>query len=1014
MVRKFVLAALSLWLLVNASGALAINEQTEKVIDGAEATSVRANGNRIFRYLLTPESKISYPFSNDTVGYTYYDYQHNDSQRRQMTTGFDGILHFTWMNSMVPDTGNVRYVDYNSLNNSGSWGWVGGMHVTPIMARGGFSTIDVLPDSREVIAYHRFTSYDWYTAVSIEKSTPGLGQFNHYDIPDSQDYGRWDQLRWPFVACSKVGDTAYIHLTNFSEISGAGYVRCFEDPISPETLQCQSPGWPQPIKVRPDVRLIPNKLLYQFTAGKYFHNVAAPVVTSPVSAKTAIAMVGADQFGEVYYVQSNNNGDDWMAGSNLSPIRITNYEANNWRDYWTLYSEIAAIYDYNDVLHVIWTTCDAKNVNSRTLWHWSSDTGIRKVTSNLVTSDCGAWNYGIAKMTMGVGSVPFDTAYNYLYVLYTRFSDNDVSAGGFANGDLALNVSSNGGLTWGPDINLTNTNSNGCMPNNCQSEHWASISERVDSFLNVQYVYDRDAGGIPQGEGTFTNNPIRHFKVYRHLVTPIPRKIHSPTSMEEPIRWAPNGGSKSDTLRFENTGTADLYVKISGPSFLLATPNDFIVPEGEVRNVNLVFSGAGLADTFLVDSLLIASNDSLVGGGAVYIDTEWVRVSFVVSDSFYYVEYDTCKRGPRLVVSNVDNIGAHSDSAGMFYKGLNYLLNGSAVMVTNQVSGYGNKGYSWFQSRADFVPEGHLIKTDYPNLKTTVYTGKSALNNWSVSPSSDFSVHWAWIGWTTWSKIVQFDWVPGRLHAVLIKNWWIPSLPPKWWMDVSSTLPLGGYFGIAGDWDVTADYFRRNKGGIIDSLNLVYLRQDTVIADKYYGGFQFLGSYTKTGSGTTNYAAPFAMHVGNNITQIDPFQGYNDDSLWKYMSRQGNFIMQDSAQDLNIIISAVEMLNPDTSTEIGVNYAAIISDSGSADLIRQAATLKKVKSGDSNSDGKLTVTDVVYLVNYLFKGGTEPWLLLSDCNNDQKVTVSDVVYLVNYLFKGGPVPVTPSAFAKPF
>jgi len=65
-----------------------------------------------------------------------------------------------------------------------------------------------------------------------------------------------------------------------------------------------------------------------------------------------------------------------------------------------------------------------------------------------------------------------------------------------------------------------------------------------------------------------------------------------------------------------------------------------------------------------------------------------------------------------------------------------------------------------------------------------------------------------------------------------------------------------------------------------------------------------------------------------------------------------------------------------------------------------------VKCGDANGDGKITVSDVVYLVNYLFKGGPAPKPFESgEANCDGKVTVSDVVYLVNYLFKGGPVPV---------
>ena len=61
--------------------------------------------------------------------------------------------------------------------------------------------------------------------------------------------------------------------------------------------------------------------------------------------------------------------------------------------------------------------------------------------------------------------------------------------------------------------------------------------------------------------------------------------------------------------------------------------------------------------------------------------------------------------------------------------------------------------------------------------------------------------------------------------------------------------------------------------------------------------------------------------------------------------------------------------------------------------------------GDANMDKKTSVSDVIFLINYLFKGGPAPIPeYLGDVNCDGKVTVSDVVYLINYLFKGGPAP----------
>jgi hypothetical protein len=65
--------------------------------------------------------------------------------------------------------------------------------------------------------------------------------------------------------------------------------------------------------------------------------------------------------------------------------------------------------------------------------------------------------------------------------------------------------------------------------------------------------------------------------------------------------------------------------------------------------------------------------------------------------------------------------------------------------------------------------------------------------------------------------------------------------------------------------------------------------------------------------------------------------------------------------------------------------------------------------GDANKDGEINVSDVIYLINYLFIDGPEPvplWIV-GDVNCDIKVDVSDVVYLINYLFINGPEPCNP-------
>ncbi len=65
-------------------------------------------------------------------------------------------------------------------------------------------------------------------------------------------------------------------------------------------------------------------------------------------------------------------------------------------------------------------------------------------------------------------------------------------------------------------------------------------------------------------------------------------------------------------------------------------------------------------------------------------------------------------------------------------------------------------------------------------------------------------------------------------------------------------------------------------------------------------------------------------------------------------------------------------------------------------------------AGDVNSDNLVDVSDVIFLANYLLKGGPSPNpLFLGDVNCDGKINLADVIYLANYLIKGGPAPCTP-------
>jgi hypothetical protein len=67
-------------------------------------------------------------------------------------------------------------------------------------------------------------------------------------------------------------------------------------------------------------------------------------------------------------------------------------------------------------------------------------------------------------------------------------------------------------------------------------------------------------------------------------------------------------------------------------------------------------------------------------------------------------------------------------------------------------------------------------------------------------------------------------------------------------------------------------------------------------------------------------------------------------------------------------------------------------------------------AGDTNADGLFTSSDIIYLVNYVFKSGP-PTVVPghADVNCSGTVTSADIIQLVNFIFKSGVPPCSHSA-----
>jgi hypothetical protein len=115
----------------------------------------------------------------------------------------------------------------------------------------------------------------------------------------------------------------------------------------------------------------------------------------------------------------------------------------------------------------------------------------------------------------------------------------------------------NGGHDWKAPVNVTATATPGGTPGNCLSENWANMAKKVTTKLNVVYIKDLDAGGIPQSEGTWQLDPVIYQGVpVDSILTGLTVDVTPTGSTTVP----PGGGSVPYTLTIQNTGTRILHL----------------------------------------------------------------------------------------------------------------------------------------------------------------------------------------------------------------------------------------------------------------------------------------------------------------------------------------------------------------------------------------------------------------------------------------------------------------------
>jgi hypothetical protein len=442
----------------------------------------------------------------DTVSVTQLDIQIQCTSGSRMAVDTNGGSHFTWMEYVGPQ---ARGIYYAYIDPSGN------MPEPPqAVGSGGFSQIAVNSAGQPGIVFHALAESLFYYAGDVMHLVPYRGLW------PTLSYDRSNRVHVVFGRISPQAN----HIIRYTRSDDGGV------------------NWSALVDV--DTSEVPSYL----------------VTSSPVSDKVAIVYANAfdsvNQWSnDIFYIQSLD-GVTWDFAN--GKVNVTGY--GNDTDSIAAYADLDAVYDYNDNLHMVWHTVTMQGTgitNRNSIFHADqvSESIVEIVRSddNWANCDAGAWNLYLSKMSLSVHPS------NALVITYTRFSPNDCSSGGYANGDIFMQHSPDG-ILWSEPSNITYSPSPNCLAGDCDSDHWPSAAERIDDFLHLFYINDKDAGGYVQGEGEVTLNPLLYLRFpYDQLDTGEPIQI--------PVNFAllqnyPNPFNAQTTISFDLTqaGRARLEV----------------------------------------------------------------------------------------------------------------------------------------------------------------------------------------------------------------------------------------------------------------------------------------------------------------------------------------------------------------------------------------------------------------------------------------------------------------------
>ncbi len=423
-------------------------------------------------------------------------------------------------------------------------------------------------------------------------------------------------------------------------------------------------------------------------------------------------------------------------------------------------------------------------------------------------------------------------------------------------------------------------------------------------------------------------------------------------------------------------------------------------PSLTVLNGSVSFGTLNEGDTLRsTDSIKVIVSDTITEGTVLSLDFQITGTSYSSSSKLYFVVEPKTARmiathNNNRVQFSVSNFGTYGMGTGSFFPAggagfklddsSNYLYESGLMIVAS--SGYISDGVrcAAVEPDGDFrVKPGGNLQLLEPGYKAPQETFSIFSDERAENP----------IGVSIVQQSFSYDDV-GYDNFVIM----------RYIISNDNAFPLNLVrIGLYCDWDVIS--YPANAGGwdSNDSILWTAYNNGSTISD-YYGTKVLDGEVTSAYTADEDIA-----FFGDGLTESEKSTALTDGfgTATTYTNGQNGLLQ---------LLTAGPMLIPSGESDTvafaifaGSTYADMVNGANAASVVYDSIIanccegLRGNLVGDLNADG-ITVADINYIVDFLWRGGPEPpcWDEANvNGSTNMSINVADVVYMVRWLWQGG-------------